>query len=81
MKASQKEKGKKIERNDRVIAVAVESIDHSTLKHVKEVNKNLMNELIHFFEYYNKMRNKKFNFLGLDGPDKAIRIIKKHKQK
>ncbi len=80
IKAEQKEKNKKKERNDRVVAVAVESIDHSGLKHIKDVNSNLMNELVHFFKYYNSMRGKKFELLGLGGPKEAFRVIQKNKK-
>lgn len=75
IKAEQKEHNKKKERNDRIIAVAIASIDHSELKHVKDMNKNLLDELIHFFEYYNSLRNKKFMFLGIGGHKEAHKII------
>lgn len=78
LEALQQEKGKKEERNDRIVAVALESIDHSGLAHIRELNKNLLNEVLSFFEYYNKMRNKRFRFIGVKGPDKAMKLIKKH---
>src|ERR1700740_1838109 len=50
--ATQKEKGKKKERNDRILAVQSASIDHSQLKNINEIDKNMLKELEHFFEYY-----------------------------
>ncbi len=81
LEALQQQKGEKEERNDRIVAVAEESIDHSGLVHIKEINKNLLNEVISFFEYYNKMRDKRFKFIGVKGPDKALKLIKQHMTK
>jgi inorganic pyrophosphatase len=81
LKAEQKEVGQKKERNDRIIVVPVESIDHSQLKHIDQLNKHLMDELIHFFVYYNKMRDKKFSLLGVKGPKEALKIIRAHQVK
>lgn len=81
IKAVQKEKDKKPERNDRIIAVAVESIDHSELRHIKEMNKHLMDELCHFFKYYNKMRDREFIVEGVGGPKEALSLIKRHQVK
>lgn len=78
IEATQKEKNKKKERNDRVLAVQDASLDHSQLKNIKDLNKHMLDELEHFFEYYNKMCGKKFKMVGVAGPKKAIRLIKKH---
>ena len=78
MEAEQKEKGGKKERNDRVIAVSVASHDYSQLKHIKEMNKNYVKELTHFFEYYNNMSGKKFKIKGLKGPSEGLELIKKN---
>lgn len=81
LKAVQTEKKKNPERNDRIITVAAESIDHSGLKHIKNMNKNLVNELSHFFKYYNAMRDKEFMIEGIKGPKEAIEIIKRQQSK
>ena len=74
----QKDKDKPMVRNDRIVAVLECSMDYAELKHIKEVNKNLLDELEHFFEYYNSMCGKKFKMLGVKGPKTALKLIKKH---
>lgn len=75
IQAEQKEDGKKF-RNDRVIAVAEESLTFADLESIKDLNDHLVNEIIHFFEYYNEMAGKKFKFLGLKDQKTAMRMIK-----
>ncbi|MFN8285933.1 MAG: inorganic diphosphatase [Chitinophagales bacterium] len=78
LEAEQKEKGEKKLRNDRVIVVPLESIDHSEIKDIEDMNQNLLNEVIQFFEYYNQMRGKKFKLLRTRGAEGAIKTIKKN---
>ncbi|MDB5283164.1 MAG: inorganic diphosphatase [Bacteroidota bacterium] len=78
MEATQREKGGKKERNDRIIAVSTASIDHSGLNHVNELNSNFVKELTHFFEYYNSMSGKKFKIVGIKGPNQGLELVKKH---
>jgi inorganic pyrophosphatase len=75
--ATQKEKGKKAERNDRLLAVSIPSLDHAGIKNIKDVNKHFIDELVHFFEYYNMMCGKKFKLIGIKGPEAALALIKK----
>jgi inorganic pyrophosphatase len=78
MEALQKEKGEEKERNDRIIAVSIASHDYSQLKELRQLNKNYLKELTHFFEYYNSMNGKKFEIVGMKGPDAALTLIRKH---
>jgi inorganic pyrophosphatase len=64
------------ERNDRLVAVAVEAHDYRDLKSLKDMNANLLAELEHFFESYNEMRGKKFKLLGHRGPGKAEKLVR-----
>jgi inorganic pyrophosphatase len=75
--AEQKEKNEKPERNDRFIAVASQSLNYSNLKKIEDVNENLLNEVIHFFEYYNEMAGKKFKFIKTIDSSSAMKIIRK----
>lgn len=77
LEALQKEPGKKKERNDRVVAVALESRDHSNLSDIKDINSNMMKEILNFFKYYNEMCGKKIKFIGVKSPNQALRVIKK----
>lgn len=69
--------GKKMERNDRLIAVAAESHDHFGLNSIEDLNDHLLDELEHFFVSYNRMRGKEFRPLGRSGPEKARRLVEK----
>ena len=66
---------KKMERNDRLIAVAAESHDHFGLNSIADLNDHLLDELEHFFVSYNRMRSKEFRPLGRSGPEKARRLV------
>ena len=77
IEAEQTEDGEKF-RNDRIIAVADESLTFSELDSVDNLNKHLVDEVIHFFEYYNEMAGKKFKFLKLTDEEAAVELIKKH---
>jgi Inorganic pyrophosphatase len=80
IEAEQTEKNGETMRNDRLIAAAVESHRYREFNTVKDLDKYLMKELINFFVTYNKMSKKKFKVLETNGPNTAIRLIKKHTQ-
>ncbi len=72
-----KEKKGKVIRNDRVLAIASESLNYSDIKDIKDINENLLNELVHFFNYYNEMEGKEFHFLKKGNSVMALDLIKK----
>ncbi|MDB5337046.1 MAG: inorganic diphosphatase [Planctomycetaceae bacterium] len=74
IEAEQAEGGKK-ERNDRLVAVAVEAHNDQNLKTLKEVDPELLKELEHFFVSYNQMRGKEFKLLGHRGPTQAKKLL------
>ena len=71
----QTEKKQKPVRNDRLVAVACESLSYSHLREIADLNENLLNDVIHFFEYYNKMAGKKFKFLETKNSKDALKLI------
>jgi inorganic pyrophosphatase len=75
--ANQKEKGKKEIRNDRIIAIAAESLNYSEIRAIKDISENLIDEIVHFFKYYNKMEEKKFRVLSKGNKNMALDLIKK----
>lgn len=77
MKASQKEKRRPKERNDRIIAVAIEAHDYSDIHHIKDINKHLLRELEEFFVDYHRANNSDFVVKGYRGPREARRAIEK----
>lgn len=76
IEAEQTEKGK-TERNDRLIAVAVNSRTNGHLQSLDDLNDNLIEEIEHFFISYNDAKGKRFKPLGRFGPDRARRLVKK----
>lgn len=73
----QQEKGQKPERNDRILAVPATLQDRYSIKKISDLGKTWLENLIHFFEYYNKREGKTFESPGTKGPDKALKLIKK----
>jgi inorganic pyrophosphatase len=65
-----------MERNDRLLGVAIHSYDHEDLETIDDVSTTLMSQMEAFFVSYNKQRGKKFKILGTSGPRRAIKCIK-----
>jgi inorganic pyrophosphatase len=80
IEANQTEKGK-INRNDRLIAVVSNAPTHQGIKSVKDLEKNLIQEIEHFFISYNQAKGKKFKPRGCYGPQRATRLIKEGQRK
>ena len=80
IEAEQSEDGKKT-RNDRVLAVSVNSHVHSDIKEPDDLNSKMIDELEQFFVAYNKEQGRKFKLLGCKGTKEAMRLIKKSRLK
>jgi len=63
-------------RNDRLIAVATHAHVHGEVKSISELDKKVVDEIEHFFIYYNERRGKKFKPLGHFGPKRAMKLVK-----
>jgi inorganic pyrophosphatase len=74
IEANQTEKGE-TKRNDRLIAVAVDSRNHNDVESLDDLSENLVNEIEHFFISYNEVKGKKFEPLGRFGPDRARAVV------
>jgi len=66
---------KETTRNDRLIAVAADSRNHSHIRFLGDLNNNLIHEIERFFVSYNETKGKKFEILGRFGPDRAAALI------
>jgi inorganic pyrophosphatase len=77
LKATQMRDGKK-ERNDRLFALPDRAPFEGELKDIRHLPPRAVEELEKFFEATNALEDKKIKFLGWDGPDAAIKTIKKH---
>ncbi|HEV7398173.1 MAG TPA: inorganic diphosphatase [Pyrinomonadaceae bacterium] len=62
-------------RNDRLIAVAADSRNHSHVRFLGDLNKNLVHEIERFFISYNETKGKQFEILGRYGPERALAVI------
>ena len=71
----QQEKNGRKERNDRLLAVAVESHRHSNLKDIAELNPTLIRELGEFFVNYHRLQGARFKVLGVKGRKEARRLL------
>ena len=80
IEAKQSENGKS-ERNDRLIGVAAKSHIHESLKSLKKVDSNLVDEIEHFFVSYNAARGKKFKPIKRRGPKAAKRLVTKSRKR
>lgn len=74
IEAEQTEDGN-TERNDRLIAVAVDSRAHTDIQTLKDLNESIVNEIEHFFISFNEAKGKKFEPIGRFGPDRATRLV------
>jgi inorganic pyrophosphatase len=72
----QTEDGKK-QRNDRLIAVASNSFNHSDVKELNQLNRNLLDEMTNFFENYHQGKDDKFKVIGRKGSKAAMRMLEK----
>ncbi len=75
IEAEQTELDGKVERNDRLIAVASDSHNHSDIKSINDLNGKLIDEIEHFFVSYNEAKGKKFEPLGRFGARKAKSLV------
>ena len=75
---AEQQKKKKLIRNDRVLAVAVQSDMHAGLKHVADISKPFLEDLTQFLEAYRKKDKDNFKVLGVADAEKAIKLIKEN---
>jgi inorganic pyrophosphatase len=75
LEAEQTEEDGETTRNDRLIAVASHSREHSDVLSVKHLPKALTGEIEHFFVSYNEVRGKRFKPLGYHGPRRAAKLV------
>ena len=75
IEAEQTESGETT-RNDRLIAVAAGSRNHSHIRFLGDLNSNLVHEIERFFIAYNKTKGKNFEILSRHGPERAVELVK-----
>ena len=75
IEAEQTERDGETGRNDRLIAVAVDSRSHEALRSLGDVADNLLHEIEHFFVSYNDAKGKVFTPLRRAGPQRATTLV------
>jgi inorganic pyrophosphatase len=74
LEAQEIEHGRR-ERNDRLVAVAVESHDHQDIHDLDQLSPHLLKEIEHFFVSYEALKKRDFKMLGQHGPKRAQRLV------
>jgi inorganic pyrophosphatase len=67
IEAQQTEKDGTTERNDRLVAVPLESRDYGKLHSLKDLDQQMLDEIERFFVSYNEQSGKKFKLIGFHG--------------
>jgi len=74
IEAEQTQEGK-TERNDRLIAVAVDSRDHRDITSIHQLSDSRLDEIEHFFISYNQAKGKEFKPLGRFAAERATQLV------
>jgi inorganic pyrophosphatase len=75
IEAEQTEKDGKVNRNDRIVAVASRSILFKDIEKLKDLSDSLVEQIEHFFISYNQTEGKEFKVLDKGGPHRAKKLI------
>jgi inorganic pyrophosphatase len=75
IEGEQLEKKKKI-RNDRIVAIEQSAHSWADIKTVDDLGKEFSRELEEFFVNYHRLSGKRYQVLGLKGPDRARKLVK-----
>jgi inorganic pyrophosphatase len=70
IQAEQTEDGE-TERNDRLLAVAANSMAHKAIKSLNDLREDLLGQIEHFFVSYNEVKGKKFAPKRAGGPGRG----------
>lgn len=76
IKVVQTEKGKQTE-NDRLLAVAVKTVEFKEYKDISDVPKAVMQQITEFLALYNKNSGKHDEVKGLEGAGHALELLEK----
>jgi inorganic pyrophosphatase len=75
IEAEQTEDGHR-ERNDRLLAVAVKSATHRSVRKIADLNEDLIAQIEHFFVSYNEANGKRFEVKRRSGHKRALALVK-----
>jgi inorganic pyrophosphatase len=69
--------GKKVNRNDRVVAVEDANHAWADIKHIDDLGKKFIKELEEFFVNYHRLQGKKYRIIDVKGPKAALKSVRK----
>jgi inorganic pyrophosphatase len=76
LEAEQKARDQKKKRNDRLIAVAEQSLLYADIAHLGDLNRALLKQVEAFFVNYQKVRDVSFTILAHAGPERALEVLR-----
>jgi inorganic pyrophosphatase len=68
--------GKKIVRNDRLVAIAETNHEYVNIQEIKDLPAQLLRELQDFFVNYHKLEGREYKLLGCRGTKQAMQLTK-----
>jgi inorganic pyrophosphatase len=68
--------GKKIQRNDRIVAIEQMNHSYAHVRHIDDLGKKFVKELEQFFVHYHQLTGKEYRILDVKGPAEARRRMK-----
>ncbi len=74
IEATQTKEGKP-ERNDRLIAVPVQSQDHKDIHELSQLSESLLTQIEHFFVSYHELESQSWKPIGRANADKARQLV------
>jgi inorganic pyrophosphatase len=68
--------GKKVNRNDRLLAVAESNFQYANIKRATDLPDQFLKQLEEFFVNYHRLEGKEYRLLGCKGAAEAAKLIK-----
>jgi len=59
----------------KILAIPLGNPHYHNVESIKDIDEQVLNEIIHFFEQYKKLEKKEVNVVGWEGKEKAYEII------
>jgi inorganic pyrophosphatase len=75
IEAEQRERDGKMERNDRLLAVATKARTHAHVHSLEDLRPGLLDEIEAFFCHYNALSGRTFTPVGRGGPERALALV------
>ena len=75
IEAEQRERDGRVERNDRLLAVATKARTHAHVRRLEDLRPGLLDEVEGYFRHYNALSGCSFTPLGRGGPERARALV------